>query len=104
MDATELGIQFLFLILIPGLVSGVGFRLTARLKTEAGDFASMCYAALFGAIIFIIWRSSLGNRSNQLAAYIADPITTGISLTIIGFVLGLFSGIPVGWLRRKSRQ
>jgi hypothetical protein len=103
MDATEFGIQFLFLILIPGLVSGVGFRLTAGLKTQGGDFASMCYAALFGAIIFAIWKSSLGSNTGQLAVYIADPITTGISLAVVGFVLGLIIGIPVGWIRWKMR-
>jgi hypothetical protein len=103
MDATELGIQFFFLILLPGFMSGVGFRLTSGLRGESGDFASLCYAALCGVILFVIWRSSLGNNMGQLAAYIADPITTGLSLVILGFVLGGIFGIPVGWARRKMK-
>ena len=103
MDATELGIQLFFLILLPGFTSGAGFRFTSRSKGNRGDFASICYASLWGLALFFVWQSSLGNDSGEIAKYVQSPLTTGFMLATVGFFLGLLMGLPIGWVRSKIR-
>jgi hypothetical protein len=97
MDASELGIQIFFAILLPGFLSGTGFRLTSGIGGRGGDFAAICYAALFGVLLL----SLLSAHPDQMTKIINNPIPGGVSLGLVGFVLGAILGIPVGWLRSK---
>jgi len=99
MDATELGIQVFFLILLPGFLLAVGFRLTAGIQGRGGDFAALCTAAFWGVILL----SVLGSNTVQMAKLLANPIMGGTALAMAGFVWGALFGLPVGWLRQKIR-
>jgi len=85
MDATELGLQFFFLILLPGFTSGAGFRMAAGFKRVNSDFTSICYAALCGVFLFSVWQSTLGNDTSEIAKYVQNPLSTGFTLAIVGF-------------------
>lgn len=99
MDATEFGVQIFFTILLPGFFSWSGFRLTSGSRHKNGDFASICYAALFGVLLI----SLMGSKSEQVTKIIANPIPGGVALGMAGFIIGLLVGIPFGWLRSKFR-
>ena len=99
MDATELGIQIFFVILLPGFFFGRGFSLTSGIKGVGSDFAALCYASLWGVILV----SLLGSDPEQIAKINANPIFGGVALALAGFVVGFILGLPVGWFRAKIR-
>ena len=97
MDASALGIQVFFTLLLPGFLSGVGFRLTSGIGGKSGDFAALCWAAFVGVLLF----SFLGSNPEMAQRIVANPIQGGVSLAMAGFVVGFILGIPVGWIRHK---
>lgn len=99
MDATVLGVQIFFVILLPGFLSTAGFRLTSGIRGVGGEFATLCYAALCGVILI----SLMGSGSTAFAKIMANPIPGGVALAIAGFIFGAILGIPVGWLRSRMR-
>lgn len=97
MDATELGLQFFYLILVPGFFFVVGFRFTADIRSKGGDFGTVCTAAVMGVLLIITTQ----RNPQYYQMLLHNPLSGGVALAFVGLIIGSILGLPLGWLRSK---
>jgi hypothetical protein len=103
LDTTSLGFPLFFIILLPGFMFFISFRWAARYTGKVGEFGSICTSALFGILLFLAWKSSVGNNITVVSEFVANPLFAGTCLAISGLIIGALLGWPIGWLRFKFR-
>jgi len=92
-DATSLGVQIFFNILLPGFMFFVSFRWVSGFHEKQGEFASFCAAAFFGLMLLLFLQSS--NSNIQITKLLSNPLPAGAILSFVGLIMGSIIGIPV---------
>lgn len=93
--SSELALQVALVVLVPGFLSWTSFRFMASFKGAVGDFASVCYALIFGFGLLVFWNSIEGN-SGAIHVFLSDPLTACFVFSLIGVLCGWVLGWIVG--------
>ncbi|MDR3547741.1 MAG: hypothetical protein P4M11_05665 [Candidatus Pacebacteria bacterium] len=103
LDATSLGIQIVFILVIPGFVFFAVFRWIAGFHDKVGEFASFCAALIFGLIVLGVWEWSKKGNTTAITQILSNPFQACAALIGAAFILALLVGLPTGWIRSKLR-
>ncbi len=101
-DATALGVQIFFEVLLPGYVFFVCFRWTAGFKGKVGEFSSICSAAIFGLLLLVLIGWGARDNTEGLKQHLSNPFAAGLALSGVALIIGLVYGWAVRSWRPKA--